>query len=85
MSRTVVAVGIPHAPIAVDILAMVKKALQLQATQSGNPKELREMLRIAAEHQIVPEIDLYTLDDVPKLMASLAKGEFSQKVGIHIQ
>lgn len=84
MSSTIVAVGIPHAPIPFDILAMVKKALKVQATQSANPRELREMLRVAAMHRIVPELDLYALEELPRLMASLAKGELTQKVGIHI-
>ena len=42
------------------------------------------MLQVAAKYRVVPEIDLYALDDVPGLMESLREGTLTQKVGVHI-
>lgn len=63
---------------------MVQKCLRVQGTQTANPQELRETLQAAAEHKIVPDIELYQLDDVPDLMDRLAKGGLTHKVGIHM-
>jgi D-arabinose 1-dehydrogenase-like Zn-dependent alcohol dehydrogenase len=66
----------------ISILKFVKKNLKLQGTQSGTPLELREMMKIVEEHNIVPEIELKGIEDVPEMMNKLADGSATNKMGV---
>ncbi|KAF9886964.1 hypothetical protein FE257_010705 [Aspergillus nanangensis] len=75
-------VGVPHQPISVSIVKLVKKALRLQGTQTGNPREIHDMMKLVTKHRIIPEVELHAITEVPELMAALAGGKLQAKTGI---
>ncbi|KAK4934856.1 hypothetical protein LTR10_023975 [Elasticomyces elasticus] len=83
-SKTIVAVGVPHAPIPLSIVTFVLKAIVLKGTQTGNPLDLREMIQLVQQHQIIPEVELGSLEDIPTMFAKLAEGKTTMKMAATI-
>ncbi|KAH6988306.1 chaperonin 10-like protein, partial [Ilyonectria sp. MPI-CAGE-AT-0026] len=77
---TIVAVGVPASPINAAILKFVQKALTLRGTQTGSPQEIREMMDVVAKHNIIPDIKLHTLEDLPDLFETFAQGKANGKL-----
>lgn len=65
-------IGVPYQPVGVEIVSLVKKCLKLQDTQTGNPIDIRQMMRRVEKYHIVPEVELKKLDDVPGIIDALA-------------
>lgn len=40
------------------------------------------MMSMAEKYEIIPDIELHTLDDVPELIEQLASGSASVKLGV---
>jgi D-arabinose 1-dehydrogenase-like Zn-dependent alcohol dehydrogenase len=77
-----VAVGVPKEPSPISILDFVKKGIILRGTQTGNPFDVKEMMKVAGAHSIVPEVNLQKLDSLPELMQAFSQGKTSGKVGV---
>ncbi|KAL6233233.1 chaperonin 10-like protein [Aspergillus navahoensis] len=79
---TIVAVGVPREPTPVSILDFIKKGIILRGTQTGNPIDIKEMMKVADAYSIVPEVNLQSLDALPALMHSFSQGQTTGKVGV---
>jgi D-arabinose 1-dehydrogenase-like Zn-dependent alcohol dehydrogenase len=63
-------------------LDFIKKGITLRGTQTGNPIDIKEMMKVAGAHSIVPEVNLQSLDALPELMHSFSQGQTTGKVGV---
>ncbi|KAF5556072.1 alcohol dehydrogenase [Fusarium napiforme] len=79
--KTVVAVGVPHDAIQVDPLSLIRKGLNLKGSLTGAASDLEEMMRLVQRHQIIPDVQLGGLEDIPEMFARCCAGTSVGKLG----
>jgi D-arabinose 1-dehydrogenase-like Zn-dependent alcohol dehydrogenase len=77
----VVAVGVPHDAIQVDPLSLIRKGLNLKGSLTGAASDLHEMMRLVQRHQIIPDVQLGGLEDIPEMFARCCAGTSVGKLG----
>lgn len=55
---TIVTVGVPYQPVGVEMASLVKRRFKLQGTQTGNPVDIRQMMRLVEKCHVMPEVEL---------------------------
>lgn len=77
--RTMVAVGVPHENIPLNIMPFIKKGLMMRGTQTGNPMDLRDMISTVATNNIVPESTECEFSQLPEIFDKFATGKLFGK------
>ena len=75
LDRTMVCVGIPPAPMEVQVFALMGGRRRLSSSGIGGVPETQEMLDYCAEHNIASDIELIDIADINDAYARMLKSD----------
>ncbi|CAA0832217.1 Probable cinnamyl alcohol dehydrogenase 6 [Striga hermonthica] len=79
-----VVVGLPEKPLEVAAFAVVAGRKAVSGSMIGGMRETQEMIEFAAEHNIVPDVEMVSIDYVNKAMERLGKGDVKYRFVIDV-
>ncbi|MEU9022822.1 alcohol dehydrogenase catalytic domain-containing protein [Actinomadura sp. NPDC048394] len=71
---TLLVLGVGADALAVPPAALVMNRVRVMGSPSGSPHDLRDTLAFAAAHGILPDVTPVTLDEAPRVLATMADG-----------
>ncbi|ORZ26077.1 chaperonin 10-like protein [Absidia repens] len=72
---TFILVAAPEVPLSIPPFALLVKQIQLSGSLIGSPKQIEEMLEFAAEHNVRPWINKYSMKDTPQAIKDFRSGK----------
>jgi len=82
--KTLVLVGIPDKPFPIDAFTLIERRRRLAGSLIGGIKETQEMLDFCSEHNITPEIEQITMDEINTAFEKVKKGDVKYRFVIDI-
>ncbi|KAL6524867.1 8-hydroxygeraniol dehydrogenase [Orobanche minor] len=79
-----VVVGAPNEPFEVPAFSLIMGRKILAGSMIGGIKETQEMIDFAAKHNILPEVEMVSMDYVNTAMERLAKGDVKYRFVIDV-
>ncbi|KAL6511896.1 8-hydroxygeraniol dehydrogenase [Orobanche gracilis] len=79
-----IVVGIPDKPFEVPAFSLIMGRKILAGSFIGGIKETQEMIDFAAKHNILPEVEMVSMDYVNTAMERLAKGDVKYRFVIDV-
>lgn len=84
LNGTICVVGLPETPFAVSPFATITNRRSLSGSMIGGMKETQEMLDYCAEHDIVSEIEMTTVDKLNEAYERVVKSDVKYRFVIDI-
>lgn len=75
LDGTIVQVGLPEEPMAVDVWALVPARRRLAGSLIGSPSEIHELFELAAEKHIVPWVETRPMSDANQAIIDMEAGK----------
>jgi uncharacterized zinc-type alcohol dehydrogenase-like protein len=85
LNGTLCLVGLPEVPMEVSAFAMVTDRRSLSGSMIGGMAETQEMLDYCAEHGIVSDIELTTVQKLPEAYERVVKGDVKYRFVIDMK
>jgi uncharacterized zinc-type alcohol dehydrogenase-like protein len=85
LNGTLCLVGLPEVPMEVSAFSMVTDRRSLSGSMIGGMAETQEMLDYCAEHNIVSEIELTTVDKLEEAYERVVKGDVKYRFVIDMK
>ena len=70
-----VMVGLPDKPLSIDVFHLIKMRVSVAGSVIGSIKETQEMLDFCAKHNVTPDIEVVTPDQINVAYDRLLKGD----------
>ncbi|KAK4490252.1 hypothetical protein RD792_000913 [Penstemon davidsonii] len=79
-----VMLGVPDKPLELPVFPLLAGRKMVAGSLIGGVKETQEMIDFAAEHNVLPDVEVISMDYVNKAMERLAKGDVKYRFVIDI-
>ncbi|GER39981.1 alcohol dehydrogenase [Striga asiatica] len=79
-----VVVGLPEKPLELPMFALATQRKMIGGSMIGGIKETQEMLDFAAKHNIVPDVEVISMDYINTAMERLARGDVKYRFVIDV-
>ncbi|CAA0822275.1 Probable cinnamyl alcohol dehydrogenase 9 [Striga hermonthica] len=79
-----VVVGLPEKPLELPMFALATQRKMIGGSMIGGTKETQEMLDFAAKHNIVPDVEVISMDYINTAMERLARGDVKYRFVIDV-
>ncbi|KAE8331444.1 chaperonin 10-like protein [Aspergillus sergii] len=73
-------VGLPNGTMPITAMSLAMGLMRVQGASSGLPKEMERAIAFSHKHNIFPKIEQHKLEDLPKLVERLEKGQFEGRM-----
>ncbi|CAA0821035.1 Cinnamyl alcohol dehydrogenase 8 [Striga hermonthica] len=81
---TLVMVGVPEKPLEIPVMPLIMGRKGVFGSAIGGIKETQEMLDFAAEHNILPDVEIISMDYINTAMERLLKSDVKYRFVIDI-
>lgn len=78
-------VGVPSEPVAVPVPSLLRQQKAISASPVGSPKAIAQMLEFAARHDIRPQVEEFSVEDINAAIAHLRDGKARYRVVINMR
>ncbi|KAK4490251.1 hypothetical protein RD792_000912 [Penstemon davidsonii] len=76
--------GVPDKPLELPVFPLLVGRKMVAGSLIGGVKETQEMIDFAAEHNVLPDVEVISMDYVNKAMERLAKGDVKYRFVIDV-
>ncbi|XP_051139122.1 8-hydroxygeraniol dehydrogenase-like [Andrographis paniculata] len=80
-----VLVGAPSKPLEIPVFSLIMGRRKMGGSMIGGIKETQEMIDFAAKHNVLPDVEMISMDYVNTAMERLEKGDVKYRFVIDIQ
>ena len=77
-------VGIPLQPLNIGVISLLRGQKAVSASPVGSPQTLARMLDFAALHNITPDVEEYSIDQINEAVARLRSGAARYRVVVNM-
>ncbi len=70
-----VLVGVPEVPLSVHAFALISSRISLSGSAIGSPEEIKQMLKIASEKNVVAKTQVFSIKDVNEAIKQFREGK----------
>lgn len=68
-------VGLPERPLELPASAISTNLFRIKGASNGTAREMGKAVRFTSEHQIIPEVEFRSLDEMPQMWEEMATGK----------
>ncbi|GFP86972.1 8-hydroxygeraniol dehydrogenase [Phtheirospermum japonicum] len=79
-----VIIGLPEKPLQLPMFALATERKMIGGSMIGGIKETQEMIDFAAKHNILPDVEIISMDYVNTAMERLARGDVKYRFVIDV-
>ena len=73
-------VGLPEKPLAFPAFAISTNLFRVKGASNGTAAEMKKAIEFTSQHQVVPEVEFRSLDEMPQMWNEMAQGKASKKM-----
>jgi D-arabinose 1-dehydrogenase-like Zn-dependent alcohol dehydrogenase len=73
------AIGLPDKPLEFPAFEVVTNFYRIKGANTGTPKEMKKAVDFTAKHNIIPEVDFRKLEEMPRMVDEMERGEMKRR------
>jgi D-arabinose 1-dehydrogenase-like Zn-dependent alcohol dehydrogenase len=73
------AIGLPDKPLEFPAFEVVTNIYRIKGSNTGTPKEMKKAVDFTAKHNIIPEVDIRKLEEMPQMVDEMERGEMKRR------
>jgi propanol-preferring alcohol dehydrogenase len=75
-------VGIPAEPLQVSVIDMCNGKYRIKAESTSIPQRMKEAIDFTIAHNILPDVELYALDDINVTIDKMKAGQSTKRMAV---